>query len=456
MRKVHGIKMLLAIVVVVSLLGTVMSGCGGSSQPKTEEKKQAATEQAPAAAAAEKKAAEPEFKNVEINYWNVFTGADGKGMQVIVDAFNKENEGKIKVNAQIIAAADMYNKLVTAVASGTAPNIGIMHLDRILEFQKKGILLEADPMVNTLGLKESEFPSMLWNASVIDGKRYGIPLDTHLFGLYYNVDMLKEAGITELPKTKDEFVAACQKMTKDTNGDGKIDQWGTSINPNWPSTGIFWGWAAQLGAKLCLENGETPDWDGPAGVEAAQFMYDLIYKYKVSPENLPPDGNISLFKQKKVAFEMNGIWQITDYRSQKDLNFATAPFPQIGSSNASWAGSHHFVFYKQKNADATKLAAAVKFAGYVSDHSLDWAKAGQVPARNSVRNSEEFKALKDVYGFAQGLDSAYFFPKTIYKADIFDNPNPPVMQSILTNKAKPEAALKDAVDKAKKAVAAKK
>ena len=44
--------------------------------------------------------------------------------------------------------------------------------------------------------------------------------------MYYNTKMFKEAGIEKAATTWDEFVADAKKLTKDTNGDGKPDQWG--------------------------------------------------------------------------------------------------------------------------------------------------------------------------------------------------------------------------------------
>lgn len=457
MRKMHTVKRLLAMLVVVCFMAAIMAGCGGAAKPEAqvETKAPVAEEKKEATKEADKVPETAKVANAEINYWNVFTGPDGKGMQGIVDNFIKENPG-IKVNTQIIAAVDYYAKIVTAVASGTAPEIGIMHFDRILEFQGKGILKDTEDILKQMKLTDKDYPAMLWNASVIDGKHYGVPLDTHLFGTYYNIDLLKAAGFDKPAASKEEFIEQCKAMTKDTNGDGKTDVWGCAINSNWPAPGIFWGWATQLGAKLCLDDGETPDWDGPAGVEAAQFMHDLIYKHKVAMENLPPDGEIALFKQGKLGYSLNGIWMIADYRSQKGLNFATAPFIKIGPNPGTWAGSHHFVFYKQKSEDKDKTAAATMLADYIVRHSVDWAKAGQIPALNAVRESAEFKALPDQVGFAQGIDNVSFFPKSLYKGDIYDAPIGPALQSILTNKTTPAEGLKKAADEAKKAVAAKK
>ena len=82
--------------------------------------------------------------------------------------------------------------------------------------------------------------------------------------------------------------------------------------------------------------------------------------------------------------------------------------PQIGSQPAVWASSHNFVVTSQAQKDPNKLQAAKAFIAYISDHSIDWAKSGQVPARASVRESPEFKALEVQSIAAQELDYVKF------------------------------------------------
>ena len=55
-----------------------------------------------------------------------------------------------------------------------------------------------------------------------------------------------------------------------------------------------------------------------------------------------------------------------------------------------WASSHNFVVTTQASKDPNKLAASRAFISYISERSIEWAKSGQVPARNSVRESPEF------------------------------------------------------------------
>ena len=64
----------------------------------------------------------------------------------------------------------------------------------------------------------------------------------------------------------------------------------------------------------------------------------------------------------------------------------------------------------QKSPDENKQTAARVFLNWISQQSLEWAKGGQVPARNEVRESPEFKALTDQAELAKQIDDLVFTP----------------------------------------------
>jgi multiple sugar transport system substrate-binding protein len=93
------------------------------------------------------------------------------------------------------------------------------------------------------------------------------------------------------------------------------------------------------------------------------------------------------------------------------VKWGVAPLPQIGSKQAAWANSHNFTIVQQKRgADANKVAGAKVFINWLSEHSLDWAAGGQVPARKAVRDEAGFKQLTEVGALAPELEYAAFPP----------------------------------------------
>ena len=112
------------------------------------------------------------------------------------------------------------------------------------------------------------------------------------------------------PKTLDEFVALAQKLTVDTNGDGKIDQYGLT----WPYKEPFFfipfltafgGWVIDDQGRPTLDNEQT--------VAALQFVLDLRDKYRVVPREGDYVIADMLYKETRAAMIINGTWAWGDY-----------------------------------------------------------------------------------------------------------------------------------------------
>ncbi|MNN45604.1 Lactose-binding protein precursor [compost metagenome] len=70
-------------------------------------------------------------------------------------------------------------------------------------------------------------------AATTESGLFGVPYDFDAYSLYYRSDLLEEAGVTAAPKSWDELVEIGKKLTKDTDGDGKTDQFAFLVMPDW-------------------------------------------------------------------------------------------------------------------------------------------------------------------------------------------------------------------------------
>jgi multiple sugar transport system substrate-binding protein len=372
---------------------------------------------------------------ITLEFWNGFTGPDGEDIAKIIADFNEENEGEIAVRTQTMPWANFYDQYRTVVTSGEAPDIAVMHLDQIAGYARYELLTPLDELAADIGLVKEDFIPEVWNAGEYEGQRYGIPLDVHPLTLFYNVDLLEEAGFSEPPKTYDELVEMSLTVQE------KTDAHGIAMPVFWPSNMIFYSSLHSHGGDSVSEDGLTPLYNSPEGVDALQKMVDLVYEHEVSPSDVQADGEVTLFRQGKSAFHLNGIWMTAGFEDQDGLNFATAPVPQFGSEDAVWAGSHNFVLPKQQDADPERQKAAMKFIQYVSENSLQWAKAGQVPATYSVLESDEFKELEHQYNASQ--QNFVFPPSTPFYGDAW-GPTGPAVDEAMLGQLTPEEALERA------------
>jgi multiple sugar transport system substrate-binding protein len=323
---------------------------------------------------------------VEINYWNPFTGPDGPFMQTIVDNFNAANPNiKVSANTNQAIGGEYDTQLDTAQASGGLPNVAIINEDAVATRAFRNTLRPIDDLVEQAGIDGGDFPAVAWDTGEVAGKRYGVPLSFVVMTMYYNEDMLNEAGITGVPTNREEFEAAATAMTKD----GKN---GFLITTAFPVQQIFQQLLHQFGGQEFSDDGTQATWNSDAGVQALTWMKEASDKY--GQPNLEVDAELNAFKAGNVGMIWNGIWQIPNVTGEA-VSFAgkAAPPPQIGDQPATWAGGPYLTMPVQPSEDECKDTASIIFIKYVLDNSLEWAKAGNVPASNTVRNSAEFKAL---------------------------------------------------------------
>jgi len=381
--------------------------------------------------------------DVELAFWNGFTGGDGPVMQKLVDTFNAEHPN-ITVKMTVMEWADYYAKIPSAVSSGNGPDVGIMHLDSVPTNAARNVIVPLDDVADALGLQKSDFAEIVWDAGVYEGQRFGIPLDVHPLGFFYNKTVMESAGLDpeNPPMDHDSYMAALEQLKS------------AGIEGHWMSPHPFTGGQTlqsliwQFGGQLFSDDGTEATWHEEPGVKALTWMVDAI-KTGYSPTDVGQDADAIALQNGKTAFNWNGIWHINTLKEVPNLDWGVAPLPNIGGEQAAWAGSHNFVLPKQRTPDENRLTAARVFINWVSQQSLAWAEGGQVPARNSVRESAEFEALPEQSTLAEQVDYLRFLPPIPGIDDAFADFDQALNEAVLLTK-EPAQALSDAAERANK------
>jgi multiple sugar transport system substrate-binding protein len=411
----------------------MLAGCGGASR-----------DQSAVARAAAAGGARYTGPPVQIGFWNGFTGGDGPIMLELVDRFNSEHEN-IKVDMVTMQWTDFYQKVPGAVAAGEGPTVAILHIDQLALNAERGVIVPLDDVVQSLGLQKEDFAPAIWEGGIYEGRRYGIPLDTHPLGMYYNKAVLEQAGLdsNKPPQTRDEYMGALEELK------------GKEIQGSWVPPSLFTGWMWfqsllwQFGGELYNEDVTRTTVNSEAGVEALTWMVDLI-KDGYSPANVAQDGDVVAFQNGQNAFNWNGIWWINGFAAVPDLEWGVAPLPQIGTEKAAWANSHNFVIANQPDPNPNRLQAAKVFMGWIVEHSQEWAAGGQVPAVDSVRQSKGFQDLEWQPEFAKELPYVHFGPQAPGTREINENILFSAVNSAVLLIADPKSALDTAAERADK------
>jgi multiple sugar transport system substrate-binding protein len=378
---------------------------------------------------------------VKLAFWNGFTGGDGPYMKQMVEEFNKANPN-VTVAMNTLQWADYYAKVPNAVQSGAGPDVGIMHIDQLATNAARRVIVPLDEVASGLQLTEGDFAPVVWNAGIYQDKRYGIPLDIHPLGFYANTAQLKKAGIGGLPEDKASFEAAV-KALQDKAG-VKTPFW---VTATWPAHLMFTSLVHQFGGSIYDEEGAKATFNSDAGVQSLEWLRSFIENGS-SPKNVSNDAQAVAFRQQRDSLTWDGIWMMNEWAKVKDLEWAAAALPTIGEKPAVWASSHNFVVTTQATKDQNKLAAARAFISYISERSIDWAKSGQIPARNSVRESAEFTDLKVQSTLAEQLPNVVFPPSVPGIGDVTAPTYETAVNEVILGKKPVKAALDEAAKKA--------
>jgi multiple sugar transport system substrate-binding protein len=282
----------------------------------------------------------------------------------------------------------------------------------------------------------------VWSGGEWAGHRYGIPLDIHPLGFYYNEDVMKKGGLdpSKPPRTREELMSALAQLKKH------------GIQGNWVSPFLFTGvfqWQSllyQFGGQLFDPQGTRATFDAEPGVEALAFMQDLV-KQGYSPANVGQDGDAFAFLNGDNCFEWNGCWAIGQYDTTPGLKWGVSPLPVIGHREGVWGNSHQFVVMNRESFDPNRLAAIETFIGWFIQHSAQWGTTGDVPAWAPAREDPSYQKLGPQQAFAQELPSVRFPPPVPGVTDGNDAINGAVNAAVLL-----QTTPKDALASAAKTV----
>jgi multiple sugar transport system substrate-binding protein len=358
-----------------------------------------------------------ESASVKISYWTILSGPDGDEMSALVQKFGEENPD-IGVES-LQGLLDFVPKMQAAAISGTAPDVALVRNHYIGAFASKGVL---SPVTNdemgAHGINSADFDPTVWGFTTYEDQQYTIPLDIHCFAMLYNKKLLGDAGV-EMPTTLDELKAVAQATTK---ADQQICGYQNWIVNNANNAEAFpWLWFMfqnQFGGQFLSEDGSEAAFNTPEGVAALTWMKEM--EEAGNPQHLP---YFDLQRNGQVATWPDGPWIITAMfnpdQAPASADLDAAPFPQKDpNAPAVWAQSHQFSFPTQSDDSAERREAALKFVQWMTEHSADWSKAGQIPAHNGAReaviaNTDDVYLQKLKAGWIPELAYAKFMPTDI-------------------------------------------
>ena len=242
--------------------------------------------------------------------------------EAMMPAFKEAHPNiEVKFRATYESYEDATNTVLREAVSGNLPDVTMQGLNRQAPLVDKGIAQSLEPFIAAEpDFEKDGYHEAMLALSTFNDEVHGLPFSISLPVGYYNMDILNEGGITELPTTWDEVIAACKTMK--ANGIENPIFWGWNITGNWFVQALLWSQD-----KAIVENGNVT-MDSPEALVALEQMQEIFTECEM--QNLEWKAALASFSAGEIGMM---FWSTSALgaveRSQGDFELVTGPFPGL-------------------------------------------------------------------------------------------------------------------------------
>jgi len=315
-------------------------------------------------------------------------------LQKLVDKFNRSHSN-IQVESLYIGQQDQQTPKILAAVVGNAPPDLLWYNPTIAgQLVELGAILPLDEMLDKSPIK-AEIDPALYTSMKYNGKIWSVPFATNNVGIFYRPSLFKAAGITELPRTWQEFRQVAKKLTRDTNDDGQTDQYGMFLPLGKGEFTVFtwlpfmWSGGSELVSADSQNAAAVNLQDNQGAIAALQFWRDLI-KDGSAILSAPERGyETDDFLAGKVAMQLNGPWILGQFQAT-GVDFDVFPIP-VMQEPATVIGGENLFFFKTTPKRET---AAFEFVEYALSEEFQTELAlgtGYLPVNLKSRQSSKYQ-----------------------------------------------------------------
>ncbi len=334
---------------------------------------------------------------ITLTYWPAANPIEVKLADQLTARWNAENPD-VQVRVQPLPAGRSSEEvLLAAIVARSTPdvssNVSSALLARLV--RANGVVRLDNRIATAARLQERATPAMLASLRLPDGGIYAFPWKTNPEMLMYNVDLFKAAGVSP-PRTHAELLSAMRRLTRDTDGDGRVDRWAL-----WAGLKTMWFerfydfyplYLASSGGITLVNRGKVV-FDNAAAVSALTLLRQGF------AEGTLPRSNFALgrdpFADGTVAMKIIGPWFVREMVQMgvRDLHYDVTPVPV--ADNADPSASFAFadmrsiaVFSTTRHPDE-----AARFVAYLTSPAADRLLieiASQLPYRRALASDPRF------------------------------------------------------------------
>lgn len=322
---------------------------------------------------------------------------------------HKDTIGNVDIQ---ITTQEEYSKTLTGMMTAKKlPDVFYVGPESVEQFVENGYIENLQPILEEKGISTDGLVAQeALNSYKYDGEHtgegdlYALPKDASVFAYAYNKDLFDKEGIPypdpENPYTYEEFVEVCKKFTKDTDGDGEIDQWGCGLANAFMMQQYIWS----NGATYLTDDYKTVNIDTPEFKEAFQKYVDLTVKEKVTP-TVEQDASLGVYQRwlaGQEAFYACGTWDVAAFMDDETFPFEwdLCAYPTLSTGKSmTWLGTVGFCVSASSpnKEEATELISylCTDETGQKELSGVTGGQSIQLPNIKSLAEGEFMTAIND-------------------------------------------------------------
>ena len=322
-------------------------------------------------------------------FWVRFSTEIGDLLKQIVDEYNATNKGLPIKSDYIGNYSEIYKKITAGIQARTLPAMAVSYESMTTEYIQSGAAVALDDYLARPegGISGEElkdfFPSILASNRFpeFDNHYYSFPFSKSILVMYFNRNVMKEAGLDTPPSTWDEFLEQCRQVK------AKTGKYATALTVD---CSTFDGLVFSMGGAM-MANGETL-YDRPESIRAFKVIETLVAEklaYQVTPGTFDDDNAMS---QDNIAFSLrtsSGKPYIATLMGGYNDRWGIARIPQADASKPKTVlyGPNICIFQTTPEQQEAAWAFARHFVS--PEISARWAVgSGYMPVRRAALNHE--------------------------------------------------------------------
>lgn len=376
----------------VLVLSAMLSACSSGN------------EKAPAGGTAQNGESKPADQAVSLSIWTGWPELDPYFKKMAEEY--KKTKPNVSIEVSSFPLRDYEKKVAAALPSKSAADILPLNPNLALRYIEGG-LIQTTPDDLVKYVSSGIHQKLIVDTTSVNGKPYGVPSFMGAGAIYYNKDMLKDAGLTEPPNV-DNLLEYAQKLAK-RDASGNLGLAGMSLRLSGGGSGVgekFWNILAQRGGSIVKEVSPgkyKANYNTEEGYQTLKLYVDMVHKFKTDDPKLKHDTEA--FQTKLAAFYIRESNVITDTKKKApDLNYDTAPLK---------ANVISLINYYVSSTDKAKAEAAWDFIRFLTkpeNHKQIITMSGWLPARNDLDLNDVYKEYPQYKAFYAKQDLQMYPP----------------------------------------------